>query len=81
MSENCARPGCGHSMLIHGAARCQASKFPLTCDCPDYRSPYQQAAWGAANASLAKWTDPEVGEYVGACSMEDALVGLLRAYP
>ena len=52
MSANCARPGCGHTMLIHGIARCQASKFPLTCDCPGHRTAEQQQAWEEARLAL-----------------------------
>ena len=88
MSELCARPGCGHIYLGHDDERetgrpatGHAVVGCLECECAQYRTAEQQEAWRSANASLAAWTDPEVGEYVGACTMEDALVGLLKAYP
>jgi murein endopeptidase len=65
MSENCARPGCGHDSEDHaGATGCQWWPFgrsPNGCSCRAYRTQAQQEAWEDAKASgFQSWRKPDL---------------------
>jgi hypothetical protein len=79
MSENCARPGCGHPATPpigdYEAEFCHFGDGCAECTCPAYRTQAQQEAWERVAYHLGNLDDYGVDDPAG------MLRRLLELYP
>jgi hypothetical protein len=96
MTENCARPGCGHDQVHKVDQRISELLVRVTaerghcgngcreCSCPGYRTPEQQEAWERAALADSRVRRAEFTDEDWVTYAADgcsALRRLLEAYP
>jgi hypothetical protein len=87
MSENCARPGCGHPATPpigdYEAEFCHFGDGCAECTCPAYRTQAQQEAWEeTATAFVIEFgIDLDEGTAYAFTPLGQAVASLLELYP